>query len=229
VYTKNLKLHRGVDNTIQFQILNQDQKPINLTGFDINFRLISDDGKRILITKTVSINPTDGALPLTGIAVLKLLDTDLSSINAQMACYSLEIKTHGSILAGLPIFTDSNSGARGKIEILNSVLSDFVPSLSVSIPNHPLPGRNTPASFYSSVFSPTTNAFTIQLMYEDYSGTMSVQGSTEQDGGWYDLADPNSYTLQNGSVSYTMDYGIHPYIRCQFEATAGDVSTILVR
>ena len=32
VYAKNLKIHKGIDNTLQFQFINQDQKPVDLPG-----------------------------------------------------------------------------------------------------------------------------------------------------------------------------------------------------
>lgn len=35
VYTRTIKIYRGIDNTLQFVAKNQDQKPINLTGFAV--------------------------------------------------------------------------------------------------------------------------------------------------------------------------------------------------
>ena len=67
VYAKNLTLNKGVDNIIQFQFLNQEQKFIDISSFDITFRLINYTGKEILFRKALT-----ATLPLTGIAELVL-------------------------------------------------------------------------------------------------------------------------------------------------------------
>ena len=54
VYAKNLKLNKGVDNKLQFQFLNQEQKPVDITNLEITFRLISYDGTEILLRKGVT-------------------------------------------------------------------------------------------------------------------------------------------------------------------------------
>ena len=50
-YAKTLTLHKGVDNQIQFQFLNQEQKPIDITGKEITCRIISYDGSQVLLNK----------------------------------------------------------------------------------------------------------------------------------------------------------------------------------
>jgi hypothetical protein len=39
VYAKPLTLNKGVDNRIQFQFLNQEQKPVDITGKSITCRI----------------------------------------------------------------------------------------------------------------------------------------------------------------------------------------------
>ena len=77
-YAKPLTLHKGVDNQIQFQFLNQDQKPQDITGKEITCRIISYDGKEILIQKALTLQ-----LPLTGIAALYLNPAELENIVPQ--------------------------------------------------------------------------------------------------------------------------------------------------
>ena len=55
MYAKNLTLNKGVDNVLQFQFLNQEQKAVNLTGKEVTFRLISYNGQEVLLQKTVNI------------------------------------------------------------------------------------------------------------------------------------------------------------------------------
>ena len=51
VYTKNLKINKGVDNVILFEFINQDQKPVNIAGSSFVFRVVNQAGDELLITK----------------------------------------------------------------------------------------------------------------------------------------------------------------------------------
>ena len=44
VYAKKLTINKGVDNVILFEFINQDQKPVNITGSTLMFRLINLQG-----------------------------------------------------------------------------------------------------------------------------------------------------------------------------------------
>src|SRR6056300_930378 len=66
VYAKNLKINRGVDNVILFEFINQDQKPVNISGSTITFGLISQDGTESLLRKDlVALNATYGRAKVT--------------------------------------------------------------------------------------------------------------------------------------------------------------------
>ena len=43
VYSENLKAVKGVDTTIEFQFLDQNQKPINLENTTLTFKLIREN------------------------------------------------------------------------------------------------------------------------------------------------------------------------------------------
>ena len=67
MYANNLKLNKGVSNKIQFQFLNQEQKPVDLTGKTISFRLISYNGSEVFFRKELTI-----LLALKGLAQLEV-------------------------------------------------------------------------------------------------------------------------------------------------------------
>jgi len=125
-YAKPLTLHKGVDNMIQFQFLNQQQKPVDITGKSITCRIINYQGNELLLQKALTLQ-----LPATGIAALMLGPADIESFDAQKCYYSLEIPV-GEF--DYPVFVDQNAGARGDLNIVNSVLPSFVPSMPVTIP-----------------------------------------------------------------------------------------------
>ena len=51
VYAKQLTINKGVDNVLLFEFINQEQKPVNVTGSTFIFRLLSQDGSQILVSK----------------------------------------------------------------------------------------------------------------------------------------------------------------------------------
>ena len=122
-YAKPLTLHKGVDNQIQFQFLNQEQKPVDITGKSITCRIINYTGGAVLLQKALTLQ-----LPATGIAALIVGPADIENIDTQKCYYSLEIPV-GEF--DYPVFVDQNAGARGDLNIVNSVLPSFIPSEAV--------------------------------------------------------------------------------------------------
>ena len=55
VYAKRLTINKGVDNVILFEFINQDQKPVNITGSTLTFRLVSQDGLKLLLEEPMVI------------------------------------------------------------------------------------------------------------------------------------------------------------------------------
>ncbi len=230
-YAKPLTLHRGVDNQIQFQFLNQEQKPVDITGKTITCRILNADGTAVLINKALTPQ-----LPLTGICALELNAAEIEDVPAQKAYYSLEIPV-GSF--DYPVFVDQNAGARGDMNIVDSVLPSFVPSANITIPTgqpfpnldqnnsvaNALPNANT---YYSSVINTQDNPIlTIQTSYVEFNGDVIVSGSTQPDTEWYPIT-TDTYANATDTFGYTI-VGFHPFVRMEFVSNAGAVTNILAR
>jgi hypothetical protein len=224
VYAKNLTLNLGVDNVILFQFQNQDQKPVNISGATFTFRIISQNGQDLLFAKElVALNSA------TGRAKVTITAEDTKHLQEQPASYSLEIS---SGVLDQAVFTDSQAGARGTIDIMNSVFPAFTASEMLTIPTGQ-PSNHVPnvATFYSSTLTTDGSSLTtFQLDTTDYSGNLQAQGASDATAytvEWYnvDLQD-----LQTGNTvgNLTFDHsikriafnveGYHPYIRLQFNA-----------
>jgi hypothetical protein len=226
-YAKPLTLNKGVDNQIQFQFLNQEQKPVDITGAQITCRVISYNGNAVLLSTYLNLR-----YALTGIATLDLTAADLFNIEPQKCYYSLEIPV-GTF--NYPVFVDQNAGARGDLNIVNSVLPAFVPSANVTIPTgQAFPNTNPdyqPGNgyqYYSSVID-TDNSpvLTIQATYDQYNGNVIIQGSTQPDVDWYPILN-NTYDNVSSTIGYIVE-GFHPFIRIEFDSNSGAVFNILSR
>jgi hypothetical protein len=233
-YAKPLTLHKGVDNQIQFQFLNQEQKPVNITGKEISCRILNATGVTVLIRKALTIQ-----LGATGIAALMLNPGELEEIEAQKCYYTLEIPV-GTF--DYPVFVDQNAGGRGDMNIVNSILPSFVPSNEITIPTgqaYPNPdwyssdGSYVPDSnsvaYYTSVYTTSNNpTLTLQATYTDFYGNVLIEGSTIGNTDWYPISTIYSYTDETDTFHYNVN-GYHPFIRVGFVSNAGAVTNILAR
>ena len=227
VYAKPLTLNKGVDNKIQFQFLNQEQKPVDITGKSITCRVLNYNGTEVLVQKALDLD-----FALTGIASLNLNAADIEDIDAQKAYYSLEIPV-GEF--DYPVFVDANAGARGDMNIVNSVLPSFVPSQSVSIPtgqafpNISNSSGNTNLVYYTSIVNTQNNPIlTIQTHYDEYYGNVAILGSSIVDGDFYTITEDNDLGNVSETKGYTI-YGYHPFVKVQFTSNSGAVTNILAR
>lgn len=226
VYAKPLTLHKGVDNKIQFQFLNQEQKPVDITGKEITCRILNNEGNAVLLQAALTLD-----LPLTGIASLNLNAADIEDIVPQKAYYTLEIPV-GSF--DYPVFVDQNAGARGDMNIVDSILPSFVPSANISIPTgQPFPNisnnQSSNTTYVTSVINTEDNpVLTIQARYEEFYGNVVIQGSTIVDGDWYEIDAETDLANITETRGYTVK-GFHPYIRMAFTSNSGAVTNVLAR
>lgn len=230
VYAKKLKLNLGVDNVILFQFQNQDQKPVNITGSTFTFRLIDQSGENLLYaTELVSLSNSLGRAKVT------IPAADTLAFQAQLASWSLEV-TSGVL--DQAVFTDDYAGARGDIDLVDSVYPAFVASKTLTIPDQ----APDSSIYYSSTL--TTNGrslTTFQLDPASFTGTVRVQGanfSPDTDQEWYDVpfvnlstgSEIDSLGLTDSSTRVGINVsGFHPYVRLELDITDGNLAQIIYR
>jgi hypothetical protein len=119
VYAKTVKIYKGIDNVIQFDIQNADQKRLDL----VNTPLVTDlqmnvmDVSNNYVAGPYTVTPHD---TLKGIGIVTISATDLAAIDHQFLKYSITgLDTDGN---NIPLYTDSRFSAVGKIEVVESVV-----------------------------------------------------------------------------------------------------------
>lgn len=120
VYSKTLTINRGVDNVLEFQFLNQNQKPVNITGKNITCRLLNQSGTEVLLQKTLT--PT---LPVNGLTTLQLTSGEIEKLEPQYCYYSLEIPSGQQYVANV-MMTGYGSGYLPPVDPLNVPTVTFV-------------------------------------------------------------------------------------------------------
>jgi hypothetical protein len=234
VYAKTLTVNKGVDNVLLFEFINQDQKPVNVTGSTFKFRLLTQEGDRLLVEKDMDILSA-----ATGRVRVVLTPADTNDIVAQPGSYSIE-RTQG--LYRQAAFTDADAGARADCNIVDSIYPEFLPSLEVTIPTitgknqtvsaaptgwpdwalNPQPLNSTQKTeFYSSHM--TTNGSSLTTVKMDlihYTGTLKLQAAQDYLAEWYDVTESREYLDATESV-YFNAVGFHPLLRIALNTSIG--------
>ena len=234
VYAKQLTINKGVDNVLLFEFINQEQKPVNITGSTFLFRVINTAGSTLLIQKPmVTLNAPLGRakVTLTGPELLELL--------AEPASYSIT-RSSGNLTEA--VFTNAQSGARAPLNVVDSVLPQFVPSIPLTIPTVKLsaqgsadgtsfqnyPGENwfwggnpnganywnsfLSTEFYSSFIKPQNAITTIQMTLDGYTGTIKAQAAQDYEAVPYNVTESTTYYNHTGTI-YLNVIGWYPLLR----------------
>jgi len=129
VYSRPIKVYQGIDNPVQVVVKNQDQKPVNLTGYSMQAQ-IQDPVNQVTIN-TYSVTFSDIT---KGIGICRLDATTLSSLEQRV--YKLTFRTiKDSDNSQQPIYVDDNYGIPLDLEILPAYYSitEAIPSINDTV------------------------------------------------------------------------------------------------
>ena len=219
VYNRNLKIYRSVDNRIDVQVRNSDQKASNITGSTLVFNLITRETKDLVFQKDFS------AMDLTtGKVTVILTEYDLLDIDPGFYDYSItkEVRetidsTDYRVTSRIAMYMDSQYDTVGTLEITGDVYGGVSDSVNVSTFNYTNPftqGDTEPFPFYTSEIidarpntSPAYPIHTFQFYTTNYTGTVEIQASLDAQGAtprettWATVATVNLLTERYKNVT----------------------------
>jgi hypothetical protein len=236
VYAKQLTINKGVDNVLLFEFINQQEKPVNITGSTFLFRVISTAGDELLLEKPmVTLNAA------TGRAKVTLTSAELLEVLAQPANYSIQ-RSSGNLVEA--VFTNAQAGARAPANIVDSILPQHVPSAPLTIPTIKLSAQTSldgttwtqmPSNsywtgnpnggnyynsflnteFFSSFIEPVNAVTTVQMTLDGYTGTIKAQAAENYQSIWYNVTESTTYYNETRTI-YMNIIGWHPLLRIAF-------------
>jgi hypothetical protein len=182
VYQRTVRLYKGVDNVLEFDIKNADQKRLELvTSPDItNLHLnIMDESGNAVGNTPYTLTPSG---TVKGIASVTIPAADLASLNQQFLNFSVTA-TKGS--ATVPLYADSRFGALGKIDLVGSAVpttraprtyKDFVGEIDLSgnVLHH---SSAIPAKFYEAEAT-TSLTFAVHIT-SGFLGTVIIESTPD--------------------------------------------------
>ena len=194
VYNRNLKIFRGVDNRIDIQVRNSDQKASNIVGSTLVFNLVSQDTKDLVLQKDFTAMDLATGKVTVNITAIELLDLDIGFYNYSIIkeVRSIVDSTDYTVTSKMPLYMDSQYDATGTIEITGDVYGGVADSVIVNTFNYTNPftqGAVEPFPFYTSEIidarpntSPAYPIHTFQFYTTNYTGTVEIQASLDAQG-----------------------------------------------
>lgn len=221
VYQRNLKIYRGVDNRIDFQVKNAAQKPLDITNGVFVFVLVSRETQELLLRKICDIRSFDN-----GRIFVELSELDVRDIEPGFYQYSLVQEEHDTtgdtfvVTGRYPLYFDSQYESVGTIEISGNVYGEPNASQVIKAFSENVPEVFTdPNDFTSSIINahPETSigssTHTFQFYLSDYSGQVKIQGSLNDSATPHVWSDIQTYNVTDSDLKYVNVIGKYNYFR----------------
>lgn len=182
-----IKLHRGVDNQIDFRILNPDRRLVSVDHLAIRARLISTDNKERVLERWADLVP--GA---KGKARLTIYEGDL--VNIASGFYTLVVTGQESLIPGnnesdnvnTPFFTDNAGNVVAMVEVVDAADVTPMPSVELLADNWTITNEvDSPKTYTSSAIAGArvknhmnaVHSFSIKTT--EFTGTVELRGSLD--------------------------------------------------
>jgi hypothetical protein len=180
VYQRTVKIYNGIDNTLEFDIKNADQKRIDLSTFSMIELNVMDMSGNALPNSPYAITPLN-QITSKGLASVVIPEEDLADLNHQHFTYSVTAVKNG---ADVMLYADSKFGAKGKIELVGDALPTFRDEIvydrfsgeidfAGNVKNHT---SAIPCKFYEAV---PTESMSFEIAMTDYIGTIYIEGTKD--------------------------------------------------
>lgn len=233
VYTRQLKVYKGIDNVLEFKLLNADQKAVDLSPYTPKFQAF-DENKNLIIEHDGEQLTSDGSTPIKGLFKVTITDADLLNVKDQFLSYNIHL-------------VDANSDAH-----VTYSSSYFDGCATIHVNSCMMPG---PRDTYSiSTFTPVNDdvpywasetltaepgingneALHTAAVYTDgYVGDVVIQATLDntvtESSNWADVT-TRSFTGSETEPSPINFNGVYTYLRFKVTADPADkISKVLVR
>lgn len=230
VYQRQISVYKGIDNDLEFQILNRDQKPVGLTGFEIKF-IAFDENKNLVLDKTGEI-----LIANKGLCKVTITENDMFNIKQQYLSYNIYLVDSNNDKK--LTYTDVHYGNSGTIFVSSDAFPG--PRATHSVTQFQRETVNEP-EFISETLEaqPGINGnealHTAAIYTNNYVGTVTVQATLQNQitGNNTDMwADIDTVTFDGTEtepkpVNFN---GVYSYLRFRTSAEPTDkITKILVR
>ena len=232
VYSRNLQVYKGIDNVLEFKLINPDQKPLDVDRYTPKFVAFDENKNMVIERDGVNLQEGDStAYTKKGLFSVTVTENDLLNVKDQYLSYNIYLVDYDDTKVltysnewfdSAGVIRVSSSAFPGPIE--SKVIDTFVLDNDVwySETVEAQPGINGNDALHTAA------------VYSDsYTGDIVVQGTLEnQVTGTTNWADVSTTTLTGSETEPTpINFnGVFTHIRFKTTANPQDTITkILVR
>ena len=226
MYQRELKLQKGVKNTIQVQFKNSDQKLLNVSSSTFVMVLFDTVNQRSLIQKNVIIIDDGVTTALRGLGKVVFTESDLTA--CESTYYQIGFKSLDADGSYVPAYANTYYDVAGTVEVKHDLYPTLTPSQEVNRNSFDVfYNRDTNAQQYeyysgnldaAPQFKSNTALHTAAVYMTNYIGRVLVEGTLQNDPatfGNYATISDKTYTSFTG-IDYTNFNGIFSKIRIRY-------------
>ena len=175
VYQRHIKVYKGIDNVLQFKVLNHDQKPVDITEMVPKF-VVFDQNKQMVIERDATVTD-DGSTTTRGNCKVTVSENDLLNLDTQFLSYNIYLVNSNS--EKTLTYTDTHFGSDGILHLEDNAFPGPLASYSLTT----FTEDNTKWYSESIDAQPAINGnealHTAAVYTDSYIGDVTVQATLE--------------------------------------------------
>jgi len=232
VYSRNLQVYKGIDNVLEFKLINPDQKPLDVDRYTPKF--VAFDENRNMIIERDGVNLQEGdstAYTKKGLFSVTITENDLLNVKDQYLSYNIYLVDFDE--TKIQTYANEWFDSAGVIKVSGSAFPG--PSSSYNVGNF----LQDDSVWYSEALDaqPGINGnealHTVAVYTDSYVGDVVVQGTLENQvtgsTNWADISTV-SFTGSEVEPKPVNFNGVFNHLRFKTTANPADTITkILVR
>lgn len=240
VYNRNLKIYRSVDNRIDLQVRNADQKAAAITNTTLVFNIITREGKDLLLSKDCVIQSNANGRAFVTLTAAEMIDIQEGLYNYSITQEVREARDNDEyvVTSRTPLYQDSQYGVVATIEVAGDALGQTEESLELrdfSFTDPANTGDQDPPFYISSLInvkshvSTANSVRTLQFYHAgDFTGRITIQGSLDNSSdpsNWVDIPHDsvtpggNTFATDGDEVTYRNITGKYNWLRVKIGAS----------
>lgn len=230
VYTRNIKLHRGINNTILFEIKNADQKPVSILNTYTPKFTMFDENKTQVLEKTGTVKETSTPL-YKGQFTVDITENELLNLKDQYLSYNVYlVKTDGT---NHLTYSDSQFGMSGTIELHSEAFPGPKDSYTVKTFTETSTDNYTSETINAEpALNGNVALHTAAVYGSSFIGDFTVQGTLDNQvsgqTNWFDVSTV-TFTGSETEPKPINFNGVFNHLRFLYTKTSGTIDKVLVR
>jgi hypothetical protein len=227
MYQRDLKVQKGLKNSIRIQFKNSDQKRVNISTTETYvFSMFDAINQRLMIEKDLTVLD-QGTTATRGLALLTLAESD--TVDLDRSSYTYSIKKLESDHTYSPAYSNTYYGINGTLHLLNDIypvlqpsqdISNFLESYNATTDLYEFKSR---AIYANPEYQGNTALHTAAIYMTGFKGTLHIMGTLNNnpnDTAYYATLTTRTYNGFTG-IDYINFNGVYSYLNFVYIPSQG--------